>query len=273
MAFSVYEESIQSGEPVELFEFARDGLRWRYTSGQQAITYAGNVFEPALLERGEITLGGDKGKSGIRVTCVRDFPVANLFRVQPPSDVVLLTVIKIHYGDNTAPVGIVEWMGRVTGASWKGQKATLDCEPVATSLSRPGLRRLYQRSCPHVLYGQACGVSMASHAVSASLTSVSGAVISSITFGAHSSGHFDGGMIEYTALDGTVERRHILSHAGNNLTLSIALDVLAAGSMVTAYPGCNHTTEACRYKFSNLQNYGGFPYIPTKNPFGGGAIY
>jgi hypothetical protein len=48
---------------------------------------------------------------------------------------------------------------------------------------------------------------------------------------------------------------------------------LAAGTTVTLFPGCDHTLATCSGKFSNTANYGGFPFMPTKNPFGGDPIY
>jgi hypothetical protein len=53
----------------------------------------------------------------------------------------------------------------------------------------------------------------------------------------------------------------------------VAFDGIAVGQAVTLYPGCDHTTTTCDGKFSNLNNYGGFPHIPTKNPFGGSPIF
>ena len=47
---------------------------------------------------------------------------------------------------------------------------------------------------------------------------------------------------------------------------------LKAGDAFEAYPGCDHTLATCAAKFGNQLNYGGFPYIPVKNPFTGDAI-
>jgi hypothetical protein len=44
--------------------------------------------------------------------------------------------------------------------------------------------------------------------------------------------------------------------------------------VVTLYPGCDHTLGAAGCaKFANTDNFGGTPFIPNKNPFGGTAIY
>jgi hypothetical protein len=69
--------------------------------------------------------------------------------------------------------------------------------------------------------------------------------------------------------------RYITSHAGNQITLIRPLRSLSdlvnssvGEAQVTLYPGCAHTRTACKDKFNNLANFGGFPLIPSKNPFG-----
>ncbi|MCP3868314.1 MAG: hypothetical protein GY703_09520, partial [Gammaproteobacteria bacterium] len=52
-------------------------------------------------------------------------------------------------------------------------------------------------------------------------------------------------------------------------------DLVAAagpgGLAITLYPGCAHNPTACA-AFGNLDNYGGFWWIPGKNPMGGSSI-
>ena len=47
----------------------------------------------------------------------------------------------------------------------------------------------------------------------------------------------------------------------------------AVGDTIYLYPGCDRTLATCTAKFGNSANFGGFPFIPTKNPFGGSPIY
>ena len=57
------------------------------------------------------------------------------------------------------------------------------------------------------------------------------------------------------------------------LTLSRAVPGLLTGAAITLYPGCDHTRATCAAKFANLDNFGGFPWIPTRNPFDGGSLF
>ena len=51
-----------------------------------------------------------------------------------------------------APLSAKRRASRLSGA-----EATLKCEPIASSLKRPGLRARYQLLCRHVLYSSGCG--------------------------------------------------------------------------------------------------------------------
>ena len=67
-------------------------------------------------------------------------------------------------------------------------------------------------------------------------------------------------------------QRLIVASSGGAVTLSAPIPGLTAGDAFDAYPGCDHTLGTCASKFGNQLNFGGFPYIPQKNPFTGDAI-
>ncbi len=270
MTFETFETSIQDGAPVELYEFRRDSLRWRYTSGADSVTIDGNTYSPVPINRSAIENTSAADKTSIKIEVARDNPVADLFRITPPSDVVLLYVYRYHRTDNDKRT---LWIGRVMNCEWRGSLATLSCEPVTVSMNRMGLRRMYQRSCPHKLYGAKCGLTRATYEVTGAVDSISGLVVSVSEADALADGYFTGGGLEWVNGDGVTERRLITDHTAAALTLSLAITDLAVADTVTIYPGCAKTTAACLDKFNNLNNYGGFPYIPTKNPFDGSLSY
>lgn len=270
MTHDAREKSHQDGEPVELYTFAREAVTWRYTSSRESVTFFAQTYEAATLSRSQIEHTSDKGRNSIKITCARDFEIAELFRVTAPTDVITVTIHRLHIGETEAAVA---WQGRILNVDWSGASATMHCEPVSASLLRPGLRRIYSRQCPHVLYGSKCGLNKASFDVPVTLSAVSGTTLTSATFALYSAGHFSGGFIEFENTDGTIERRFITGHSGSAITVNIPLASLVAGSQITAYPGCDHNLTTCNDKFSNGLNYGGFPYVPSKNPFGGSSLF
>lgn len=272
MTFNTYETSRQDGSPVELYDFSIGFTHYRYTSADRDLVFSGETFVKETLERTEFEETDDLARANITVTVPRTFPVAEEFRVAPPSYPILLNVWRIHVGDTERKL---VWAGRVLNATWEGVSASLHCESILTSMQRPGLRRLYQRQCPHVLYGNACGVSDVANRVVSAVFTASGTVVT-VTAGDVSSvggdGYFDGGFVEAEVSPGVYGRRAIKTQVGDVLTLTHPIPGLTVGAVVDVYPGCDHTLATCHAKFANSANYGGFPYVPRKNPFGGQGL-
>lgn len=269
MSIAARETSVDAASPVELYEFRRGSGVWRYTSASEDIVYDAFTFTAVPLARSGIEQTNETGRAGLRVTLPRDADVVQGFVATPPSEVTLLTVHRQHRLDNETAV---VWMGRVLNAEWHGSEVELNCEPVYTSLQRTGLRRLYQRNCPHVLYGTDCRVSAVTHRVQGTVVALNGNAITVAAAAGFPAGHFAGGYATWSA-GGITEKRMIVAHTGDNVTLSAVPPGLVVGATVMLYPGCDHTLATCEAKFANSANFGGFPFIPTKNPFGGSPIY
>lgn len=270
MTFDARENSADQGRPVEIYTFARDYQQWRYTSADRDVVVDSAVYVAKAISRGEIEATSEMARSGVTLTVPRDLEVADLYRVAPPTLGITLTIRQYHEGDGEVAV---IWAGRILSVEWSGLTAAIQCEPVATSLRRVGLRRPFQRQCPHVLYGAACGVNRSAHRVDGAIESVTATTVSVPDALTSPAGHFAGGYLEWDVALGIPERRFILGHTGATLELNGSTYGLQGGQAVRLFPGCDHTMATCAGKFSNSANYGGFPHIPTKNPFGGDPVY
>lgn len=266
MSYTAQENSVASGRPVELYRFAIGAQRWTYSSGQTAVVYQSETYSPATIKRSGIEQGNEINRAGIEIMLPRDNPLASLFIASPPEGVVSVTIYRQHASDSALET-IVLWKGRVGGARLAGSELGLKCEPVATSLKRTGLRARYQLICRHALYSAGCGALKDSFRVDGTVAAVSGATVQVAVAASKPDGYFVGGMLESN--DGA---RMIVGHAGVNITLVAPMPSLSAGMAVRLYAGCDHSTAICLDRFDNLVNYGGFPFIPVKNPFTGDAI-
>ena len=278
MTYAAPETSIQDANPVELFTFTRDNSTWNYTSA--SADYTDTTVSPhvtytsASIDAGNVEASNEDLRNSLKLTVSREFAIAELFRVAAPTDVVAVTIRRLHRDDGTP---VVAWMGRVLSCTTSGAEAVIQCEPLTISLKRTGLRQLYQRSCPHVLYGAGCGLDKADWDTSATVATISGLTI---TVGALMAGmSYGGGFIEWIDGNGNTERRFIesVSTSGspetNTLMLTQAFVGLATSDTITVYPGCAHNTTSCNDEFSNIINYGGWPYIPVKNIFVGNPVF
>jgi uncharacterized phage protein (TIGR02218 family) len=122
----------------------------------------------------------------------------------------------------------------------------------------------YQKPCNHILYDAGCGVDKNLFKVTATLTSVAAETIKAAAFATKPDGWFNAGYIE----KGT-ERRMILSHVGDTLTLLNPMAGLVVGDVITAFAGCKRDFADCNTKFNNAPNFFGFEFIPGRNPFNG----
>lgn len=276
MSFEEYEESVEGGKPIELYEFAYQGITQRYTSADRDVTVNLVVYTAAPgLKRSEIE---DSGKNvataNMTIEAANGFPPAEIFAVYPPSDVVNITIKRVQENDLTDPKVI--WAGRVLSVAWPGNTVKMTCQSLFTRLKQPGLRRLYGKSCPHLLYQQGdgqCNVNPASFQVSVTITAVSGLTVTSSDFAAFADGYFNGGMLSIETSPGIFEKRGIQTHVGDTVTMTHALNNFVPGLTVNAFPGCDKKIETCHNKFNNILNFGGTPYVPVKNPFGNATVF
>ena len=119
-----------------------------------------------------------------------------------------------------------------------------------------------------MLYGFGCGLSQAAWEVGTTILAADKHTVTTAEADLQPDGYYVGGILR---LEGGGQRM-ITGHTGPVLTLSRSLDGLSPGKLAKISPGCDHSKAQCVDKFNNLVNFGGFPYIPLKNPFSGSSI-
>lgn len=276
MTYQTLEQSAQGGKPVLLFLFVQGVLEWRYTSTAFPVTYGGHEWTPTPITPGNVTQSGDLTKDTLSLKFPRGHEFARQFLGYTPDLVTTVTVFRGHLNDPDGQF-VAYWKGRV--ASFKaatGGGLSVECEPIFTSLRRPGLRARWQRSCRFALYHRGCRLNAEDFGTDGICTVADGANITVPEAAALPDGWLVGGMLK--SPDGVL--RYIVTHSGDSIGLirpvesmnALVNDPDAGPVAVRLYPGCDHTRDTCKNKFNNLGNFGGFPWIPTKNPFGGSSI-
>lgn len=247
---------------------------YAYTDAEQPITFDGVTYEPIPIEREAINSSGTLDKAMLKVRASDLANIGDEFKAYPPAQVVNLIIRQGHVGESTNVQSNypVIWTGRVLGCGYPPNEIEMTCEPISTAIKRPGLRRNYQTSCPHVLYGSEC---RANRAAATRQTTVMAATNSRVTVssgwnGSFEKAKFQGGMIGWTRSNGVKELRTILQvdAATNRLLIAGTLTDLAVGDTVDVILGCAHDMTDCANLHSNIHNYGGQPWIPLQNPIG-----
>lgn len=271
MTYEATETSIRSGSPIELYEFGSQYNRYLYTSYHSNIISGADTFVAEALSRNEILIEDEINKANITITIPFDTEIAQLFAIQPPPNPVTVAIYRYH-GTDSISNKVLYWSGRILSTKWKVHTVELICESIYTSIQRQGLTRTYQRACPYVLYTYPCTAVAGNFVLIGPATTVSGNVITMASI-VEATGYYNGGYLEYSKLGSLIEFRTIISQVGTTLTLSYNIPGLADGDEIKIYPGCNRTIDHCNNKFNVGEDYGGFPYVPSINPFSGGMLF
>jgi uncharacterized phage protein (TIGR02218 family) len=269
VTYQTYETSTQRATPVELYEFTQGLQTWRRASGADEVPRLGLIYTPSSIQRDKVKQSTDIFKNGMKLTFSRDDSFASQFLGFAPEETTTVTILRGHYDDPDGEF-VVYWKGRILSAKATESRIELECEPVYTSIRRPGLRAKFEFNCRHVLYGRGCGVNREAYRHDGTVIGVSGGLTVSVSgvSGVFPDGWFTGGII--FGPDGS--SRFIVGHVGAEVTMSRPMSSVIGALEVRLYPGCDHLRGTCNTKFNNLDNFGGFPWIPSRNPFDGSSI-
>ncbi len=271
MTYNTFEVSIDDGSPMEIYLFTKPGGgSWSYCSGDLDVTYLGRLYASTVIERDSVEITGTTSEKPLGITVPRDNEFAVQYIAHVPTSEVSLEIYRFHRGDIFGPLNTITevelmWRGTVKSVEWKGSSALVNCGLFTSALQRQGPTKLFQRLCPHMLYDAQCAVLESNHTVSGVITipDLNNTRIFTMAEAAAGGTVYKGGY----ALRGLDEYRTIEDHAGNTITLVSAFEGLQTGETLQVFAGCDKAISTCNVTFSNVEQYGGFPFIPIKNPF------
>lgn len=261
--------SIADGQPVSLYQFTRGDNEkiWRFCDADKDLEINGQTWSATAIS--------DSGRhtgENITVTLPSSNPVALLYRGQPPSQTVTLTIMRLHWQDSEIRV---VWIGTIVEAKRPEVHQTqLISAGLSATMESAGLRLTWGRNCPYAAYDYDCRLKAKDFAVHGlQIAAKDGTTITVNLPPAIAQGWFNAGFIEWTDADGVREVRAVTVHQDNRLTLMGGTQKLDVGMIITAYPGCDGRAETCQTKFNNMLNYGGIPHMPHKSPYDGTRIF
>lgn len=268
MSFDALERSIHDGAPIECYAFdSIVGEVIRNTSADEPITLTGpgtGTYATGYIERGPIRESEEDTSGSVEVKVHPAHPVAAAFLVYPPALPIKLSIYRKHRDDAET---VLIFSGRIARctfeASDKSVVATLFAVPAGPRFVMNVPLLVWQSPCNWVLYGPGCRLDKEAFKTTATVDALDGVTISATEFGAKPDGWFRSGWAETT----TGERRSIVSHVGEVITLIAPFQSLAAGATLYAFAGCDRLETTCDTKFDNLVNHLGFPDIPTRDPY------
>ena len=268
--------------PIELFEFKVSGAysaTYQYTSSEQDYVEFGNTWSAIPIGRSSIQTNGSVVRDNIKISFAIDNPLIQEFLKVTPDYLILLTVYTVR------PSGaFVAYKGRLAALSADVDRIDMTFESLYTTLKQTGLRENYQRSCRFMLYDKETsrGCQVNKHFYRQVLTvSAMDNFTMTVDSPVPDPKYFEGGMVQHDDyIKATVQARGILEVADTKYKLTsrwpwlvqALLDSPTGTVDLAFYPGCDRSLDMCKTRFDNAKNFGGFPYIPTKNPFSGNKL-
>lgn len=271
MSYLLRDRSVEDATPIELFKFIGTGGNHYYNDSDVAQTVINDddeeeLYLPLNIERGAIELTNvTTDNSTMDISVPVDCDLAQLFALRDSPDRLDVEVYRQHVGD--AELELV-WKGYTTGFSVSDRTATISTGNVIQTALQSLLNSVYyQLACNHVLYDARCKAVRADHTTYSTVAGISADEMQ-VTVEADGVENNDlraGELI----VDRTGERRFVMGNSADVISISHPFVDIEVSDSVTMVKGCVHNIGDCDGKFDNIPNYGGFPYIPTKNPLGG----
>lgn len=252
---------------IELYAFQSASAYFHLTPHEFAVDLGGQRYDSLTLGRSALSLGAEATKAALQLRLPPDHAlVSHLLASALSGEVTTITLRLARQVQGNWQIIGTRWLGRVLGVEIADDTAQVSCESAQVSLKRIGLRRLYSRQCTHVLYSDACGA--APVAQSATVQSVAGRRVE-LAGGTPPAllAALPGGLLQLA--NGA---RHMIIGADSAGVELLAPLQLPGGTGVQLIAGCDHSTATCAGRFNNLDNYGGFPHMPNKNPFSTGVF-
>ena len=268
MSFGSFESSLEDSQPFEIYRVILGTQEFFYTSGENTVTVDGDDYVPTEIKRTAIAMGKQTRAKVLSVSIASATPLAQRYVGPPPGVRASISIFRLQRLDGTGDKALI-YSGTIKAVTFpkNGQFAQLECQSLEASTNRSVPRYTYMGMCNHLLFSTLCGVIQNDFKHQGIVTAV---VSNIITIGGLSASGLgvQGGFIDNST--GT-EKRQILAVTGDDVTVLLPFEVDPIGTQVTVFAGCDRVlTSDCAVKFSNEERYGGFAFVPNRNPFTAG---
>lgn len=163
----------------------------------------------------------------------------------------------------SADYKLLHFLGRMDIEEVDGLRAEIKVKALTELLNVKQPRNLVMPSCLHTVYDSRCCIQKTNYAAVGTIGSGSTKAIVSCTL-SQPAGYFDMGEILFKDGQNACITRGVRQYGNGRIVLSHPLPyVPVQGDSFTIYPGCDRTKYTCLTRFNNLNNFRGYPYVPT----------
>lgn len=275
MTYDAFETSKAAGDPIELYRFDFNGALDLRTSSQQDVSvlapdpFEGLYVATVGLSRTRVKQTAKRAQSnGVEITMPATDDIVTRFISIPPGLALEVVIVRFHRSDPDAETAVY-WTGqaRTVRFTKDGREATVVFQQITLTGRRQTPRFVFSSMCNHILYDSRCKIDKDDPAFRKDLpvAGQNGTVYTLTGAGAFGADFFLSGFLEFNG-----DFRQVVAQSGDDLTVALPFSESPVGEVIPARAGCRlRVAEDCDTKFSNVDNFGGFPFVPAKNPFEG----
>lgn len=265
-----------------------DGSAVFWTTWDKAVEIAGlpvkmladdpQTFDPVQVRHGSVTINDKFENRFTSLTVGSNDTTLRRFFVAAAAIKLKAWIIRLN-GEKLRDGGVLNFdencliieSGILSAFSFKGQAISARVTPEPFYVDRAVPRFFYERLCNHALYGPGCNLNKTAFDFASEILAINPAqrelVIQGRPLGA-AAGHFTAGYFfhDESGNNFSVAGSTFDGVADMKLKLHTWNPEFVVGQTLTLYAGCDHTTNTCLTKFGNQANFGGFAFVPNRNP-------
>lgn len=268
--FDTLESGVEGSRPLEIYLITSGPSTYRYTNAEDDITVGGDVYAAHPIARTATQQGSEPSRATLTLTVPGTNPFAARHHASPPGQTATVTIWGLQRDETPSfATRALLYKGTVQSLEFSadGAVAEIACRSAQGLLSKTVPRRTCMGSCNNFLYDSRCKVDPALFSFTGVVTAVNGNVITVTGANSKPDGYWTG----YAKPAAESDPRIVLRHVGNDLTLLMPFENPVLGVDVQVFAGCDHKLNGdCANKFDNVIEFGGFAFVPLRNPFESG---
>ena len=172
MTYLAQEESLQDGQPVELYRFSNDEATFLFTSGQTPVVFNTETYLPTPISRTSTEATSTDVETSVEIVMPSTEDFVRRYINSIPASQDSLTVYRLHSTDGGTPEVIVFFTGIVASVTFAGERAKIQIERGANSLDQVIPKQSYRTNCNHILYDSRCTVDVGTFSLLADVTAI-----------------------------------------------------------------------------------------------------
>jgi uncharacterized phage protein (TIGR02218 family) len=249
---------------VELFNISASGMsHFLYTDCNVGLTFHSNWYTPYPISRGKISYSTDLKTDETNITLAKNWGTdMAIYKNVLAGATVQITRVSLADPDEDF---VLLFDGDVSDTKVDEATINLRCTTL-DFLNWEVPKREIQVACNWQLYGPYCGITQGPWTVTTTggLDTTTPDKLAHSSFLTGATQHFRGGFVVGLSGNNNELIRHITNHQASQISVLPPFPFdFETDVNVRVVPGCDHSTDDCVNVFNNLDNYGGFPFIPN----------